>query len=72
MSNEVVEIVVRRPAEGVCWELIRPSNQRMLASPNFDLVAREAMYEVRRAGGRAVVVYEDQNSLRDRVARKHE
>lgn len=72
MSDELVEIIVRRPANGICWELIRPSNQRMLASPNLDLVAREAMFEVRKAGGRAVVVYDDQNSLRDRVARKRE
>lgn len=70
MSDELVEIVVRRPANSFCWELIRPSNQRMLASPNLDAVAREAMYEVRRAGGRAVVVYEDQHSLRERVARQ--
>jgi hypothetical protein len=67
--SELVEIKVVRPADGVCWEMTRPSNGKRTASPNMDLIAREVLHEVKRAGGRAVVVYEDHNSFADRVAR---
>jgi len=68
----LIEIVVTRPADAFCWEMTRPSNGRRTASPNFDLIAREAMHEVKRAGGRAIVVYDDQNSFAKRVQARRE
>lgn len=68
--ENLVEIRVTRAAGDLCWELVRPSNGRRMASPNKALVAEEVLREVTRAGGRAVVVYDDQNKLVDRVQRQ--
>jgi hypothetical protein len=64
------EILVRRLPGASCWDLHRPDGHRDTASPNLDLIAREALKEVRRLGGRAVVVFDDQDSMRARAERK--
>lgn len=60
-------ITVTRPAGHFCWEITRPSNGKRMASPNFDYVAAEALREVRRAGGNAIVIYDDQNGIEARL-----
>jgi hypothetical protein len=60
-------ITVTRPSGDVCWEMTRPSNGKRTASPNFDYIAREAMHEVKRAGGQAIVVYVDHNDFEKRI-----
>jgi hypothetical protein len=60
-------ITVTRPSGDVCWEMTRPSNGMRTASPNFDYIAREAMHEVKRAGGQAIVIYVDHNDFEKRI-----
>jgi len=66
------EILVQRLPGGSCWDLYRPDRghgPRRTASPNLDLIAREAIREVRRLGGRAVVRFDDQDSITARAER---
>jgi hypothetical protein len=65
----LAEILVQRLPGASCWDLYRAGGRKS-ASPNLDLMAREALHEVRRLGGRAIVRYDDQDSMTARAERK--
>lgn len=65
-------ILVRRLPGSACWELLvsGPNSKPRVSSPSPTAIALEAIAAVARAGGRAVVEYNDQDSMQDRARRR--
>lgn len=70
MSNELLEIKIHRPADG-SWQVTKPGDKVSYCStPNVDIAAAHVIDLVRIFGGRAIVSYQDDDSLSARLERK--
>lgn len=65
---ETIITVRRLPGQGL-WDLL-VNGRASMSSPNLDAVAGCAIAAVGANGGRAVVEYNDQNTMQDRARRK--